>query len=595
MVKRSKRVRAVKLIAGLLAMSLIAAACGSSSSDSSTSDVTTTAAASSTTVATSTTAGDATSSANADKGDSAAENTNADLTRTIDGAKSGGTLRVGVEAETDGLNPTVNRFAAAAFQMAYTVFEPLFYWDANGLATPYLAESGESSDDGMTFILRLRPGITFTDGVPLDADALIVNFEALLADPLISLAIKPALNLDNPIEKIDDLAVQFNLSMPNFQFSAALTGQLGLPASPDWLAAAKVDQSLNQKPVGTGPFLIDNRIQDQVTRFVKNPDWWQTRENGTEIYLDAIEFYPNTDSQVNANQLIGGELDAFGTTSIEAVATIRDEGDSYIRIEDDQGDESFAMMNTAKPPFDDIRVRKAITFATPQNDYVDFIGAGILRRADTMFAPELVWDNTDIVQETDKPDLAAPLVDSYCSDVPDNCSDGRINIDLEYSGPSVSQEQVADILSAGWGDYFNVNRVVLLQDDHITNVALGAYQIVTWRQFAAPDPTNDRVWLACDSIGLLSLNWPRYCDQSREDLLNAQRATIDLTKRVEIWKEIQQKIQDDYVYIFFTRTLWMQAFDKSVRNECGVSSPDGVELLCHSAGSMFNHLMWFDN
>jgi len=597
MANRSKRVRALKLVAGLLAMSLIAAACGDSSSSSTSAGDSTTSVAPTTTAAgaPTTTAGDATNGATADNTDSTADNSNVDLTRITDGAKSGGTLRIGVEAETDGLNPTVNRFAAAAYQMGYAVLEPLFFYDAQGLAVPYLAESGSTSDDGLTFTMTLRPNITFTDGEPLDADAIIADFNALLADPLISLAVRPALNADNPIEKVDDLTVQFNLALPNFQFSAGLTGQLGMPVSPKYLAAAVEDQTLNQMPVGTGPFVMDKRVQDQVTRVVRNDDWWQTEQNGTEVYLDAIEFYPNTDSQINANQLIGGDLDAFGTTNTDAVATIRDEGDAYIRIEDDQGEESFGMMNTTKVPFDDIRVRQAITFATPRNDYVEFVGAGILRPADSMFAPELVWNNPDVKMETDQPERSQELIDSYCADLPENCTDGRVNIELEYSGPSVLQEQIADILSAGWGDFFNVNRVVLLQDDHITNVALGNYQIVTWRQFGAPDPTNDRVWLACDSIGFLSLNWPRLCNQSREDMLNAQRSTTVLDERVKIWKDIQQEIHDDYVYIFFTHTLWMQAFSGDTRNQCGATSPDGVDLLCHSNGSMFNHTIWFDN
>ena len=594
MANRSKRVRALKLVAGLLAMSLVAAACGDSGTSTNAGESTTTAPPA-TTVAPATTAGAGTSGANAGTGDSTAENSNIDLTKTVEGAKSGGTLRIGVEAETDGLNPTVNRFAAAAYQMGYAVMEPLFWPDTDGFAVPYLAESSTTSDDGLTFTMKLRPNITFTDGEPLNADAIIADFDALLADALISLAVKPALDLDNPIEKVDDLTVQFNLALPNFQFSAGLTGQLGMPVSPKYLAAAVDDQTLNQMPVGTGPFVMDNRVQDQVTRMVRNDNWWQAEQNGAEVYLDAIEFYPNTDSQINANQLIGGDLDAFGTTNTDAVATIRDEGDSYIRVEDDQGEESFAMMNTTVAPFDDIRVRQAITFATPRNDYVEFVGAGILRPADTMFAPELIWNNPDVKSETDQPERSQALVDSYCADFPENCSGGRVNIELEYSGPSVVQEQIADILSAGWGDFFNVERVVLLQDDHITNVALGNYQIVTWRQFGAADPTSDRVWLACDSIGFLSLNWPRLCNQTREDMLNAQRSTTDLTERVKIWKDLQQEIHDDYVYIFFTRTLWMQAFSANTRNQCGQVSPDGVELLCHSNGSMFNHTIWFDN
>ena len=513
---------------------------------------------------------------------------------TTEGAASGGTLRVGVEAEADGLNPTVNSYAVSAFQMANTVIEPLFTWDATGQPTPYLVESYESSDDGLVFTIHLRPGITFTDGALLDADAVIANFEGQLADPIISLAVRPGLNLDKPIEKVDDLSVRFNLSIPNKQFATTLSDQLGMMGSPKWLEAAKDDQSLNQQPVGTGPFLFDSRVQDESTRVVRNPDWWQTAEYGTPVYLDAIEFFPITDASSAVAGLIGDDLDTIGTTEANAILSVRDEGDNFIRIEDDQGEESFAMMNTSVAPFDDLRARQAITFATPRANYIEFAGSGFLRTADTLFPPELVWNNPDVVQEADMPEKAGPLVEAYCADVPDSCTDGRINIDYEYFGPSVDQENIADILDAGWGDFFNVNRMVKLQDDLVTDVALGSYQIVAWRQFGAPDPAADRVWLACDSISFVSLNWPRFCDQSREDLLNEAQATTDLDTRVALWKEIQQKVHDDYTYVFFTRTLWMNAFNSKVRNQCGASTPDGVPMLCTNVGGMFSHQMWID-
>ncbi len=588
MTMRARRARWLRLVAVVLAFGLIAAACGGGGDDGGTE---TTGTDDGTTSTAAPSGGDEGDALNQAQAESEAAQSSEEEVLVEENAEpvTGGTLRIGLEAETDGLNPTVNRFAVSALQMGNAVFETIAAWDENGFATPYLAESWDVSDDAMTIQIKLRPGITFHDGVPLNADAVIRNVQAQLADPLISLAVKPALNLDNPIEKVDDLTVQINLAKPNAQFPAALTGQLGMVASPAWLDAAADDPSLNQEPVGTGPFKFDSRQQDQVTRFVRNEDWWQG-----EVYLEAVEFYPITDTQIAAQQLIAGDLEGMGTTNTFAIESLRDEGDSLIRVEDDLGEESFAMLNTAQPPFDDIRARQALTYATPRENYIEFIGIGILRPADSMFAPELIWNNPDVVQEGDQPEKAAPLVEAYCADNPDNCTDGKIDIELQYSGPSVVQDNVADILEEGWGPYFNVTREVLLQDDHITQVALGQFNVVTWRQFGAPDPTNDRVWLACDSINVLSLNWPRLCDPEREQLLDEQRAITDIDRRVEIWKELQQKIHDDYTYIFFTHTLWVNAFQPSVHNVCGAESPDGVPLLCTVNGRHWVHQIWLD-
>ena len=58
----------------------------------------------------------------------------------------------------------------------------------------------------------------------------------------------------------------------------------------------------------------------------------------------------------------------------------------------------------------------------------------------------------------------------------------------------------------------------LLQDNHIVEVARGQYDVVTWRQFGEVDPDNDVVWLECASVGFISLNWTRYCDEERDIL-----------------------------------------------------------------------------
>ena len=71
------------------------------------------------------------------------------------------------------------------------------------------------------------------------------------------------------------------------------------------------------------------------------------------------------------------------------------------------------------------------------------------------------------------PDLAGPLVDSYCAEFSENCSDGKVKIELQFSGPSTLQNRIMDVLIAGWEPYFEVERQQLPQDQHITETAIG--------------------------------------------------------------------------------------------------------------------------
>ena len=190
------------------------------------------------------------------------------------------------------------------------------------------------------------------------------------------------------------------------------------------------------------------------------------------------------------------------------------------------------------------------------------------------------------------PERAGPLVEAYCADFPGNCTDGKINMELQYSGPSVLQTRIADLLIDGWEDHFHVTQEELLQDDHILQTAAGLYNVVTWRQFGAVDPDNDVLWIQCSSIGPISINWPRDCDEERDALMFEQRRIEDLDRRVEIWHQIQEDLRDSYTYIFFNHANWTIGARENVHNICGQTSPDGVELFCNNQGRVQLHQVW---
>jgi peptide/nickel transport system substrate-binding protein len=503
----------------------------------------------------------------------------------------GGTLRVAVEAESDGLNPAANNFAVSAYVMTSPVFDPVAYWDTKGQWIPYLAESFTPIDDGQSWQMKLREGVRFHDGTPLSADDVIATFNAQLADPIVSLAVRPYYpeDLSEALVRIDDLTVQFNPLDKFGFFPQVVTSQLGMIAPSEWLAAAADDPNLNQFPIGTGPFMIESRTQDEKTVLVRNPDYWAA--DITDIYLDRIEVNIITDTVIAAERVAAGDIDLMVTSNSDAILTLRD-SEGVQTIENVRSSEDFAMMNTQMAPFDDMRARQALTFATDRDAYVELIRQGVSPPADTMFHPDLAWHNPDVKQETNMPERAGPLVEAYCADFGDNCTDGRIDIELQYSGPSVSQTRIAELLIDSWEPYFNVTEQELLQDDHILEVALGFFNVVTWRQFGAVDPDNDVLWIECRAISFISLNWPRDCDPERDALMYEQRATNDRERRIEIWHWIQENIRDSYTYIFFNHANWTIGAGDHVRNICGQTSPDGVELFCNNQGRVQLHQVW---
>jgi peptide/nickel transport system substrate-binding protein len=589
--KRSSR-RTTKLgVASLVSFALIAAACGGSDGDSSDGGQTTDAAGN-----TDATDGDEGGDTEATDAPVATEaEIEEDTIEDDSDPVPGGTLRFGLDSDVDGLNPTTSALAPSGLMMAATVFDTVAVYDTNGVAVPYLAESIEPVDGDLSkWQVKLREGIVFQDGTPLDSAALQVNFEAQRADPLVGQAVSPFYPEDGATEIIDDLTLQYNLLEPTALFAGPLTTQLGFVASPTWLAAAIENPTLNQEPVGTGPFVFDSRSADSVTRVVRNDSWW----NGS-AYLDAVEFVPVTDPDTRNDLLFNGDLQGIHTTNQASVGDLLDRADEFQNIIDETGEEFFATINSAAAPFDDIRARQALTFATPVQTYSDLIGLGISRPADQIFTPESKNFNPDVTQEGDMPDEAIALATDYCADrgTEENpitggptCTDGKINMEFQWSGPSVVQTRTAEILDEGWSSAFNVTFDELAQDDHILQTVLGLYNVNTWRQFGEVDPNSDKVYMMCRTIGGISLNMPQYCSEERDALINESQTMADAEDRAPAWQAIVQDMHDSYTYIFLTHTIWDDAFDNTVRGVCDRTAPDGTVALCTHRGRV-----WFDS
>ena len=571
-----------RVIAILLAFALLAAACGGSNDDDASPDVD----------ADATAAPEPTAEpepAEADDEPAATPTPIVDIEESDGDAASGGTLRIGLEADVDGLNPTTSALSAPGITMAGAVFDTLMALDDDGNAVPYLAASIEPVDDELArWRLVLREGVTFHDGTPLNADAVRLNFESQVNSPLVGIAVRPFVPSEGAVEVIDDLTVEFQLLEGSAAFPSVLTSQLGMIASPTWLAEAAADPALNQLPVGTGPFKIENRSQDASTLVVRNDDWW----NG-EVRLDAVEFLIVVDPAQRGALLTEGALDGL---HVNDPATVSDlfEAEEIQNVVDENGDETFLMINSQAAPFNDVRVRRALALATPLQNYRTLIGLGVARPADQMFIPESPFYNPDVVQEGDDPEGAAALAAEYCAEVPDSCTDGKIDMQYQYVGGSVTGSRIADLLAEGWESAFNVDYEELAQDAHIQQTALGQYEVVIWRGFGGRNPVNARINLMCRTVGGISINFARSCDEQRDALILEAQATTDADTRAALWQDIVANINEAYIYVFLTHTLWDTAFAPDVRGICDRTSPEGVPLRCTANGRMWFQTMWLD-
>src|SRR5581483_4860629 len=283
--------------------------------------------------------------------------------------KPGGKLIMGMEAEVDGFDTTQNRMDVTGLTYGSLVYDPLGTLGKDGKVHPYLASSIDHNADYTVWTVKLRPNIKFSNGDPLTAADVVADWQAHQKSPLTSPAI---LNLKT-VSKVDDLTVQFTMGGPWVAFPTYLTGQIGYVFSPKMLADPK---NSPRNPIGTGPFTLKEWVPNNHLIVTKNPTYWQ---QGLP-YLDSVELRPILETQSRENSLKAGTIDAMHSSDVQTIKDLKDNKSiSQITDTNVQGEqeEHFIMLNTAKPPLDDVNLRLALAYATDRKKRIDTIDFGI--------------------------------------------------------------------------------------------------------------------------------------------------------------------------------------------------------------------------
>ena len=165
-----------------------------------------------------------------------------------------------------GLDPATNTNGAADQSYMSSIYGQLFELDASGKVIPDLATAYKFSKDAKTITITLRKGVKFTDGTPFNADAVIWNVKRDLATPCSCQPRGVPFDKDNPVSKVSNNKIQFNLTAPYAAFIHAL-----FDANFSWIASPHAVQTMGAdafklKPVGAGPFMVVSNTVSSSSR-----------------------------------------------------------------------------------------------------------------------------------------------------------------------------------------------------------------------------------------------------------------------------------------------------------------------------------------
>lgn len=300
-------------------------------------------------------------------------------------AQQSGHLKLASIKVIDTLDPHFTGFLSA-IQIINNIHNGLLKITYDGAAVkfePDLAESWDIEDD-KTHVFKLRDGVKFHDGTPCDAEA--VKFSLLRVkegEPKSPHAWKLAL-LDE-VEIVDPLTVKLKFSEPYAFLPVALngsTGRAGTIVSPAAVQKYGVDYGRN--PVGTGPFKFVSWRENDSIELEANTDYF---EPGMPK-LERVSFLLMNEASTALAALMAGQIDGMTDCPMQLVAQV----DAFPKAKlygEIEGNYTFVGMNCRKAPFDDINLRRAVSWALDRDTIVKQAYFGRAQAAYTPISPPM--------------------------------------------------------------------------------------------------------------------------------------------------------------------------------------------------------------
>ena len=481
-------------------------------------------------------------------------------------AEHGGTLRLGMDREIVSFDPTVQNANMATF----AVYDSLMKLTPDGNAQPYLAQSMNSPDGGLTWRLGLRPGVKFSDGTPLDAGAVLVNVQRHI-DKTASPA-HPYAEQIASMRAVDPLTVEFTLKSPLGSFPVVFAqsityGTLGVIISP--AALEQYGDDIGRHPVGAGPFRFVEWIPDSRLVLERNPNYWQP----DQPYLDQLEFRPLPDTESRYASIKNGDVDLiFSAYNQELVRAFQDPALSVYYGPGNAGE--YLYFNFARAPFDDRRMREAVVRALDMKALSASLYNNQLVTATSLFDTDSPDHTEAAAQEwpTYDPDRAKQLIADY------RASGGNPDFTLKTTTARTQFGEFLQAQMAAAGITVKLQFYDLAQYSSQV-VQSGDFDLTTTvSAFDAPFPGASRLVQTGGNT-----NYGKYSNPEVDKLLATAASTSDEAERTRAYQQVELQVNRDLVACWLSRSYLAT-----------IAKPQVKGLDRYTSRDMFYATVWLD-
>ncbi|KMO37940.1 ABC transporter substrate-binding protein [Methylobacterium aquaticum] len=461
------------------------------------------------------------------------------LTTPMAGGVQAQTLRFGLMEDPDALDPTLARTFAGRMVFA-ALCDKLVDIGPDLKPVPQLATEWAWSDDRKALTLRLRPGVRFHDGEPMNARAVKLSLERHLTMP--GSQRRGEIAPIDTVEAVDDLTVRVNLKTPFAPLLAQFTDRAGMIVSPK--AAERLGDRFATAPVCAGPYKFVERVPQDRIVVEKFDDYW----NKDAIQIRRIEFRPIPDTTVRLTNLRAGQLDLIERLAPTDLPQVKRDPKLKVGQAYELGF-SGIVFNTARDgsPVADPRVRAAFEAAIDRNAITQVVYNGEYLAGNQWVSPR----NPNYVADYPVPKRDVAKAKALLKEAGIEKPAITLMVYANNDAPQVGQVIQAMTREAGF-------EVKLQATDFTTSLDQadkGSFEAYLYNWSGRPDPDgNTYSFLACKT----PLNYSRYCNQEADSAMNAERLTTDPAARKAAWKRLADRVLTDkpLVYLFHRRLLW---------------------------------------
>ncbi|PTM38773.1 peptide ABC transporter substrate-binding protein [Bosea sp. 124] len=475
------------------------------------------------------------------------------------GALAQGVFHRGNDGDPETLDPHRTSTVAEA-HLLRDLFEGLVIHSMKGEVVPGVAESWATSEDGRTWRFALRANARWSNGDPVTAADFVFSLRRML-DPQTgakyAALLYPILNAekinkgtegarleDLGVRAIDAHSLEITLERPTPYFLELLTHQTGLPVHRATVEAFGKDFVKPEHWVSNGAYVLKEFVPNSHIRLDRNKAF----HDAANVRIDTVIYYPTSDLAVAARRFQAGELHLTTDIPADQIKSLRAKLGAQVRVSPYLGT-YFLVLNTAKRPFDDARVRRALSLAIDREFIAETIWAGTMLPAYGVIPPQIgnYGERAELdfkmASPLDREDEAKKLLAAagFGPGLP-------LRLELRYNRSDNNRRTVVTIAEQWKAIGVETSLFETDNPSHFAHLREGGdFDVARYGWIGDYSDPQDFLFLfQSDNAGF---NFGKYADPQFDMLMKLAAAETDLVKRAAILREADSIIARDQPWI----------------------------------------------